>query len=829
MPKRRKNAFKLPYIAVDRFKRYSIIYNENGDFGLILRITNPVLQYSANPDSYDSFHRLYVDVLKTLGEGYLIQKQDVFSKKKFNSQPSHEFLQRKFDTHFNGRVYTSHQTFLTVTRRSKPGFKLKHLHDFVRAVEKTIDLLIRNGVSVAPLTEKEVHHHIMRMLSMNFQEKHQFLNNILSGEQQIEMGDTAVRSISLINTDTIELPQEVSTYTERKDRETLKGFPMDTMGFLFNAPNFKTVVYNQVIDIVPQSVTQRKLELKRKRHSGIPDPANNMCVEDIDKLLEDIVRNNQLLVNSHFNIAVACEKDSIQGTANFIESSLFQQGIVPSKNAYNQLELFRSLLPCNGVELKPYDFFLTTSDAALCFFFKESSARDEESNFQIRLTDRQGIPVKIDPADLPMQTNRINNRNKFVLGPSGSGKSFFMNALIEQYCMYNKSEKPKWWMDVVIVDTGHSYKGLCAYYGGKYITYSEENPITTNPFAITEGEYNIEKKDFLLTLISVLWKLAKGEISQVESDVISHTISAYYKSFFLGDGRVNALNFDSFYGFAIGHIPQIMKQERIPFDIDGFRFVLKKFCTGGEYGELLNKKTDQSLFEEPLVVFEIDSIKEHKILFPVVTLIIMDVFIQKMRFRTKQRKALVIEEAWKAIASPIMADYILYLYKTVRKFWGETIVVTQELGDIIGNPVVKDSIINNSDTVVLLDQTKFMDNFDEIASLLSINDNERRKIFSINQLDNTELRGRFKEVYIRRGSTGEVYGVEVSLHQYLTYTTEKPEKAAVEIYTDHYGNYEQGLDAFVADLKNSGQELNRFFSLINSKGLPYRETTIQLP
>src|SRR5690606_15890651 len=271
---------------------------------------------------------------------------------------------------------------------------------------------------------------------------------------------------------------------------------------------------------------------------------------------------------------------------------LFPQVIVPSKNAYNQLGMFGALLPCNGVALMRYDFFLTTSGSALCFFFKESTARDEESNFQIRLTDRQGIPVKIDPADLPMQTNRINNRNKFVLGPSGSRKSFFMNVLIEQYCMFNSSDHPKWLMDVVIVDTGHSYRGLCDYYGGKYITYSEEDPITTNPFAISEEEYNIEKKDFLLTVISVLWKSVDGQISQVDSDVITNTVSAYYNSFFLTDGKVDRLCFDSFYDFAIDHIPEIIEKERIPFDIDGFRFVLKKFCTGGEYGELLNKKTE---------------------------------------------------------------------------------------------------------------------------------------------------------------------------------------------------------------------------------------------
>lgn len=193
----------------------------------------------------------------------------------------------------------------------------------------------------------------------------------------------------------------------------------------------------------------------------------------------------------------------------------------------------------------------------------------------------------------------------------------------------------------------------------------------------------------------------------------------------------------------------------------------------------------------------------------------MDVFIQKMRYRSDRRKALVVEEAWKAIASPLMAGYLLYLYKTVRKFWGEAIVVTQELGDIIGNAVVKDSIINNSDTVCLLDQTKFKDNYNDIATLLSINETERRKIFTINQLDNSERRGRFKEVYIRRGAVGEVYGVEVSLHQYLTYTTEKPEKSAIESYTNRLGSYPEGLDAFIRDFEGSGITLPGFISQVN--------------
>lgn len=824
---KKRNQFKLPYIGIEKETNgFHCLFNLAGDFGVILKLENPVLQYSADSSKYDSFHQLYTNLIKILGEGHLIQKQDIFSRNRYSEKNSTEYLQQKYDEHFQGREYTSLKTFLVITKRTKGKYSEKSVNDFIQTLGKVTDLLERSGIKVEALNRIETDRYVKRILSMNFHEEKIVLNNLLSEETQVESGDRAFRSISLVDTDKVELPENVTTHLERNDKDSLKGFPVDNMGFLFDVPNFQTIVYNQVIEIIEQRPIHTKLELKRKRHSGIPDPANDMCVEDIDRLLEDVARHNQLLVNCHFNVVVSAQKEHIQTACNYVESSLFQQGIVANKNSYNQLELFRTLLPCNTAELKVYDYFLTTSDAALCFFLKESLNKDEDSDFQIRFTDRQGIPLKIDPADLPMQTNRINNRNKFVLGPSGSGKSFFMNALIEQYCMWNKRQNPKWLMDVVIVDTGHSYSRLCEYYQGKYLTYTEEKPITTNPFAITEEEYNIEKKDYLLTLVSLLWKTAEGQVSQVEADVISSTISAYYASFFSDDGQIERLCFNSFYEFALEKIPEIKERESIGFELDEFRFVLKKFYRGGEFESLLNEEVDESLFTESFVVFEIDSIKEHKVLFPIVTLIIMDVFIQKMRFRTKYRKALIIEEAWKAIASPLMAGYILYLYKTVRKFWGEAIVVTQELGDIIGNAVVKDSIINNSDTICLLDQTKFKDNYSQISSLLSINENERKKIFTINQLDNQDGRGRFKEVYIRRGSTGEVYGVEVSLHQYLTYTTEKPEKSAVEIYTQAFGGYQDGLDAFVEDFQSSELSLPNFFREVNKEGMPLRESLI---
>jgi len=779
-------------------------------------MTNPALRLAADPENFNAFQSLMLNIVKVLGEEHIIQKQDVFIRKKYYGPSTDEFLQQKYFEHFRDRPYTDIQTYLVVTRQVKKGtfytFDKKKLADFYHNTAKVFDLLQSAGLGPRFLNKAELNRYVSRILSMEFSVPNIVLDNMRCGDTELGLGERTVRCISLVNTDSVDLPERIAPYSIVNDNNGLKDFPVDNFSFLPDVPGYSTIIYNQLLEIPGQQMSLNKLELKRKRHSGVPDPANLICVEDIDRLLVDVARDGQLLVNAHFSIVVCAENEHITKATNFIEAALFQQGIIPSKNAYNQLELFRCALPGNGTELKKYDWFLTTTDAALCFFFKEAIARDDKSDFLIRFTDRQGIPIGIDPADLPMRTNRINNRNKFVLGPSGSGKSFFMNAQIEQYLQYN--------MDVVIVDTGHSYSGLCSYFSGKYITWSDSKPITMNPFAIGENEYNIEKKDFLVTLISLLWKGAEGIISSVERDVISAVINAYFSGFFANDTEfpVAELCFNTFYEFANLKIPKIKAEERIPFDLDEFRYVLKKFYKGGEFDSILNENADSSLFSQRLVIFEIDAVKENRILFPIVTLVIMDVFIQKMRHRKDQRKALIIEEAWKAIASPLMGGYILYLYKTVRKFWGECIVVTQELGDILGNAIVKDSILNNSDTVCLLDQSKFRENYSEISKLLSITETEQKKIFTINRLENTEGRSRFKEVYIRRGSTGEVYGVEVSIYQYLAFTTEKPEKSAIEAYVSVHGDFQKALEAFVRDLKQSQMSLGEFVSHVNGLG-----------
>jgi conjugation system TraG family ATPase len=808
----KNKSFKLPYCGIAPSGDIDLLYSERGDFSVVIKITNPVIQYCGDASAYQDFHQLLLALISILGEGHMVQKQDIFSKETYGGEQNGEFLQQSYNEHFCGRRYTRIHTYLTLTRLIKKNAFYVHDQraqaDFLSSVGKVMDLLTQSGLSPQLLKQQEIELLTRRILSMDFSSAHVSLDNIRAGDCGLEMGEKSIKSISLVDIDSIDLPSSLATYQHKTDGRAFHDFPMDNLSFLHHLPDYHCMIYNQFIEIPFQGPTLNKLSLKAKRHSALADPANQMCASDIAQLMGEVAKENQLLVNAHYNILLCAKNEELSPAVNFVESSLFQLGIIASKNAYNQLELFSSALPGNGVSLQTYDWYLLTCDAAVCLMFKERLLESEKSDFLIRFTDRAGIPIAIDPADLPMRSGRIANRSKFVLGGSGSGKSFFMNALIEQYMLYN--------MDVVIVDTGHSYSGLCAYFNGRYITYSEQQPITMNPFSISREEYNIEKKDFLKTLVCLLLRGTGGEVSQIEDTVISSVISAYYADYFSSPETVGELCFDSFYHYSLAKITRIKTEDQIGFDLDEYRYVLKKFCSAGEFGPLLNQQVDSSLFTERFIVFEIDAVREHKVLFPIVTLIIMDVFLQKMRHRSHQRKALILEEAWKAIASPIMAAYLVYMYKTVRKFWGEAIVVTQELGDIIGNPIVKESIISNSDTVCLLDQSKFKENYGQVASLLSLNEIEQKKIFTINRLDNHRGRSRFKEVYIRRGAMGEVYGVEVSLREYLTFSTEKPEKLALESYISACGSYRKGLDRFIAELESSGLSLADFVSKVNS-------------
>ena len=798
---KRSRIFQDIYFTVEEVEGIGVLYTKNGDYSAVLRMENPVQKYSANIDAYYEFTSLFTTIAETLGEGYALQKQDIFCRRSFrDDHPGRrEFLSDCYFRYFDGREHTDAFTCLVITQESKGGrlmsYDARKWRDFMVKIRKVQDLLRDAGIRARFLSKREASDYVDRYFALDFSGKTFSMTGFQIDEEGISMGDRRCKFYSLVDVDSVSLPSLIRPFTSIEVNNS--SMPVDLVSAVDSVPETQAVIYNQVIFMPAQKKELGYLEKKKNRHGSIPSPANQLAVEDIKNVQEVIAREGKQLVYCHFSMAVVTGRDTdMHKCTNYLENAFGRLGIHISKRAYNQLELFVGSFPGNCYSLSPdYDRFLTLGDAAACLMYKERTVKSENSPLKIWYTDRQGVPVAIDISGKEGREKITDNSNFFCLGPSGSGKSFHMNSVVRQ--MWEQDT------DIVMVDTGNSYEGLCEYVGGKYVSYTEEHPITMNPFRITRAEYNIEKVGFLKNLVMLIWKGTKGTVTKTEDKLIEQTITEYYENHFAG--RIETLNFNTFYEFSVERIPQICEENHLAgIDLAAYNYLMKDFYKGGNHEVTLNEDLDTTLFDETFIVFEIDSIKDDPLLYPLVTLIIMDLFIQKMRIK-KNRKVLVIEEAWKAIASPMMAEYIKYMYKTARKFWASVGVVTQEIQDIVGSPIVKEAIINNSDVVMLLDQSKFRERFDEIQSILGLTEVDCKKIFTINRLENKEGRSFFREVFIRRGQVGAVYGVEEPHECYMTYTTERSEKEALKIYkSELHCDHRTAIEAYCRDWDRSG-------------------------
>ena len=923
MAKENKKVFDGIYAQLEETDGNVVLFDAKGSPSVIFEMTNPVLRLCTDSERYMVFQDVLANIVQTLGEGYALQKQDIFCRQRYHRDVPEdaEFLTRSYFNYFEGREFTEITTYLIVTQEAQRGqfvqYDPKKWLDFHSKVAKVDDILTEKGISHRKLTKPEVNEYLHRFMAFHFQHGPFSMTNFKASDEYLRTGNRIIRSYPLVDIDEINLPSVVKPYTEM----SVNGYPVatDVFSFLAEVPHADCVVFNQVVQIPGQRKLLRKLQGKAKRHGSMPDPSNKIAKADIEEVLNILAVDSSLLVNTNFNIIVSCPPDKVTPVTSFLETKLYECGIMPSRTAYNQLELFINSFPGCAYGFNPdYDLFLTLSDSALCLFFKEHLKGCEDTPLTTFYTDRQGLPVCIDITGKEGKVKMTDNANFFCIGPSGSGKSFHMNSVVRQLLEQNT--------DVVMVDTGDSYEGICGYFGGTYISYSKEKPISMNPFKVTREEYEQnfgEKKNFLKSLIFLIFKGNEAP-SKIEDMLVNQTIVEYYEAYFnpftsfsdtereglrqkllvaakMEDDyekfatdmrdieeqinspepetkttvralilpseerrnkiirqcralramivdratteaekekaaskievykkelhetsmlmkidkqidhmeeqkrrlKVPSLSFNTYYEFALERIPQITSLEKIHFDIRDFAAILKQFYRGGELEVTLNSDLDTNLFDERFIVFEIDKIKDDPVLFPIVVLIIMDVFLQKMRIK-KGRKALIIEEAWKAIASPTMAEYIKFLYKTVRKFHGIAGVVTQELNDVIDSPIVKEAIINNSDVKILLDQSKFKDRYSDIAAILGLTPIQKQQIFTVNALNNKEGRNYFKEVWICRGQNSDVYGVEEPPECYWAYTTERAEKEALKIYLRHYGSMQEAITNIEADRKRAG-------------------------
>ncbi|HVU95490.1 MAG TPA: TraG family conjugative transposon ATPase [Puia sp.] len=558
-------------------------------------------------------------------------------------------------------------------------------------------------------------------------------------------------------------------------------------------------VYNLFIVKDDPRPELKKLETRLRRLKSLAGASreNGVTAAETEAYLNQAAQPGQVPVRVHVNVMAWSEDPTaVTSVSNRLSTAIGRTGATPHLETEGAPQIWWAGIPGNAGDLPMNETFASFLNPALCWFLPESSNPDASAPTGIRLGDRfTGVPVNVDLSDEPMRKGKTANRNKFILSPSGSGKSYKMNHMLRSYHAQGAHS--------VVLDMGGSYKSLCRLLDGQYFECTEKDPIQFNPFLLPPGETpDTEKKESLKALLLTLFKKTEEGFTRKEYVTVSNMLDGYFRWQTQNPGCFPC--FDSFYEWLQDEfLPRLEEDGMRESDVDGkgLLYVLRPYYKGGEFQYLLNARENADLFHQRLIVFDLDSIKDHPILFPVTTLIIMELFISKMRKLKGIRKVIVLEEAWKAIAKEGMSEYIKYLFKTVRKFYGEAIVVTQDIEDIVSSPVVKNSIINNADCKILLDQSKFMNRFDQIQELLGLTENDKALILSLNKANDPDKK--YKEVFIALGATErKVYRLEVSLEEHLAYTTEPSERVRVEEYAEKQGGILQGIQALAADIRS---------------------------
>lgn len=797
---------RFPLLSVEN----GCIVSKDADLTVAFEVELPEL-YTVTADEYEAMHSSWIKAVKVLPEHSVVCKQDWFVKETYRPKTDdgeQSFLTRSYELHFNERPYLNHKCYLFLTKTTRErsrrksdfntlcrGFLLpKEITDkdaaarFLEAVEQFERIMNDSGhirlrrLETDEITgTKERPGLVEKYFSLSLEDETAVLQDICLKPGKMRIGDKRLCLHTL--SDTEDLPGRLSTdmryermSTDRSDCRLSFAAPV---GLLLSCNH----IYSQYVFIDDAQEILQMMEKNSRNMLSLSKYSRSNAVnqEWTEMYLDEAHTKGVLPVRCHCNvIAWAEDAEEFRRIRNDTGSQLAMMECTPRYNTIDTPVIYWAGIPGNAGDFPSEESFYTFLEQAVCLFAGETNYRSSPSPFGIRLADRQnGIPVHVDISDLPMKKGIITNRNKFILGPSGSGKSFFTNHLVRQY--YEQGAH------ILLVDTGNSYQGLCRMIhdrtngkDGIYITYEEDNPISFNPFYTESGKFDVEKRDSINTLILTLWKREDESPKRSEEVALSGAVNAYIRK--ISENRNIRPDFNGFYEFVADDYRRMIEEKKVrekDFDIDGFLNVLEPFYRGGDYDFLLNSDKELDLTGKRFIVFELDNISSNKVLLPVVTLIIMETFIAKMRRLKGIRKMILIEECWKALMSANMSEYIKYLFKTVRKYFGEAVVVTQEVDDIISSPIVKEAIINNSDCKILLDQRKYINKFEHIQRLLGLTEKEKGQILSINQANHP---GRFyREVWIGLGGTcSAVYATEVSEEEYFTFTTEESEKLEVQ-------------------------------------------------
>ncbi|MDR3712382.1 MAG: TraG family conjugative transposon ATPase [Puia sp.] len=810
---------KLPILEVYDNK----ILSKMGDITIAFEVTKQEI-FTLSGEEYENYQQSFVKALKALPAGTVFHMQDIYTHDQYRADPrkaAKSFLSAASEEFFDGRPYMRHVSRIYLTRKPAgrrsvtsassallrgtlvPADTLNQVmiqefedcaSQFAHILAEAAGIKLRR-IGTQELVSSAKKAGIIEQYCHLSQEDDELLLRDIDFSDSIRVGDQHCLLFTLADAEHLPAMCSPRLNYERYSTDRTKfaiGFASG-LGLLLPFNH----IYNQYIVIEDSVEVLKRMERKRLRFQSLSKNSRENAIghDSTNEFLNEFVSEQRVPVTAHFNVIAWTDNPAeLPEIRNKVSSAMSGIDAVAHQEILGSPQIWWAGIPGNAADIPTNECFDTFLEQACCFLIAETNYRNSDSPFGLRFGDRlTGRPLHVDIDDEPRRTGLTQNGNMFILSGSGGGKSFLTNHLCRSY--YEQG------MHIVVVDVGHSYQVLCNSLKGYYFTYTEEDPIKFNPFFLAEGDvFDTEKKESQKSLLLSIWKNQEQGHNRSEYVALSNALQGYYEWQKLHPDVF--LCFDTFYEYIRDIYAEKLTQEHVKekeFDLENFLYVLRPYYKGGEFDFLLNATEQLDLLDQPFIVFELDAIKDSKILFGVTTAVIMDVFMSKVRKLRGVRKMIVIEEAWKAIASSGMAENIRYWVKTLRKFMGKLTLVTQEIEDIISSPVIKQAIINNSDCRILLDQSKFQNKFDFIQELLGVSEKQKAEILSINKGHDP---GRvYKDCWISLGSYSKVYRLETSLEEYLTYTSDQGDKLKVEKYAKQYGSFPKGIEMLARDMR----------------------------
>ncbi|WP_166923424.1 TraG family conjugative transposon ATPase [Flavobacterium poyangense] len=767
----------FPVLTIDD----DMIISKNGDISLAFKVGLSEV-FSLDKVSLDSISDSISNGLENLLPGTIFQKQDYFFKNdnKIPVTTAAEYLPRSDNKFFYESAILKHECYLILTysrlnisnTKKKESSKEREIKAFIKSAESFVNKLnFSSFFEVKRLDENEIIDLLNTYFSLCTTELFEEEDYEISFDKEFRIKDNFVKIFSLENCS--DLPISFSRYDKDKSYSTDRTDFMIpfTHNYVFGLSC--NHLYNQVVYIDEFEGVKKEIENKSNKFKSLRSLSrfNKISNETLDEYLNEGEKNKIAYAKANFSMFLwDSQYKDLESNVDLARKEFQKSNLHLNYLTASCKDFFQANCPGNCSNINKVHRFILPTEAISTFLNLETTTTKSTNGILFCDTVHEE-PVRVDLWDSPLKKGLIVNRNRLIFGPSGTGKSFLVNHIVSQY--YEQGHH------IIIMDIGNSYKKLCYLVGGDYLEYEIDNPLRFNPFDFEE--YSLDKKEFLVSLLLFLWKGSDNKPTREEKNVLSKYLDDFFQK--IQDDDTIKPCFNTFYEFVSEHN---IEGGSLFFNKKSFLFSTADFYKDGDYNFILNAEVRMNFLHKRFIVFELDNIKDHPILFPLVIMLLIETTMDKIRNLPGIKKSIFIDECWKPLSQGEMVGFIKYLYKTIRKFYGEIAIATQDIDDIISTDAGP-AMINNTDTFLLLSHKKKLSLKDKFYQHLSFTEADVSKLYATDK----------GEVFIKMGSLSNIYKVKVSPQRYACYSSNGDENETIYKTYKKNGNIKMAFEDFL--------------------------------